>query len=65
MSYLSTSGLMALGASLSERDRDIVETVARFGVASAPQLQTLFFKGTDEPATAARIARRSTGRSPA
>lgn len=61
MSYLSTSKLMALGAGLSDRDRAIVELVARFGVASACQIEALYFPAADRT-TGARLARRTLAR---
>lgn len=59
---LSHTRLLLLADDLSARDRDVVEFVARFRIASGGQVERLFFTGSDKPATNARLARRTLAR---
>lgn len=54
--------LMDLAADLSSRDREITETVGRLRLITAAQLQRLFFTGGENPASDARLARRTLAR---
>lgn len=59
MTRLSRKGLVLLAEGLSERDRQIIELVGRFGVLSGGQARRLFFAGAPTTASGARMARRS------
>ena len=54
--------LQALDQRLSDRDRALVQAVARLRFMSAGQLERLFFEGIPEPVTRARRARRQLAR---
>ncbi|MGN6558878.1 MAG: replication-relaxation family protein [Solirubrobacterales bacterium] len=58
MTRLSRKGLLLLADDLSVRDRQVVELVARFGVASGKQVDRLFFAAGADPESNARLARR-------
>jgi len=62
MTRLSRKGLLILAEHLSNRDRDIVELVGRFGVTSGKQVERLLFAAGSEAASNARLARRSLAR---
>ncbi len=62
MNRLSQARLVALAAELSERDRQIIETVVRLRLVSGTQLERLFFAATPNPASRARLARRTLAR---
>lgn len=62
MTRLSHKGLLLLSEELSDRDREIVELVGRFGAVSGKQVERLFFAGAATPATEARLARRCLAR---
>jgi Replication-relaxation len=59
---LSEARLVALAGELSERDRQITETVARMRLVSGRQLERLFFATTANPASRARLTRRTLAR---
>lgn len=56
--YLTTGGLSDLYAQLSERDLEIIETVARLRFMTGRQLERLHFVAATDPAANARAARR-------
>lgn len=60
MSRLSFTGLLALGADLSDVERDVVKTVARFRLMSQAQLAVILGRAAHEATTAstARSVRR-------
>lgn len=62
MTRLSRKGLVLLADELSERDRQIIELVGRFGVLSGGQVRRLFFAGAPTAASGDRMARRSLAR---
>jgi len=59
---LSQARLLTLAGELSERDRQIIETVMRLRLVSGTQLERLFFAATPNPASRARLARRTLAR---
>ncbi len=56
--YISTRRLAEIEACLDQRDRELVQTVARFRVMSSRQLKTLFFIGGSSQAMARAANRR-------
>ncbi len=62
MERVSRHGLVTLAEMLSERDRAVTETVARLRLVSGQQLGRLLFSEGENPATRARLARRSLAR---
>jgi len=62
VSRLSALHLERLAGELSERDRIITETVARLRLVSGTQLERLYFAATADPASRARLARRTLAR---
>jgi len=54
--------LLALDGELSVRDREITETVRRVQLVSGEQVRRLFFTDSQNPATSARLARRTLAR---
>jgi hypothetical protein len=59
---LSPLRLEQLAAELSERERAITETVVRLHLVSGPQLERLYFATTTNPASRARLTRRTLAR---
>jgi hypothetical protein len=59
---LSAVRLVELAGELSERERRIIETVVRLRLLSATQLERLYFATTANPASRARLARRTLAR---
>ena len=57
MTGAGTARLVALADRLSERDREVVRTVARLRLISGKQLERLFFTESPSPSSAARLAR--------
>jgi hypothetical protein len=62
MNRLSRKGLLLLADDLSDRDRQMVELVGRFGVVSGRQVERLFFVAGSDTSSNARLARRSLAR---
>jgi hypothetical protein len=62
MRRLSARGLVELAGSFSQRDRAIIETVARLRLVSGPQIERLFFTGTVASASRSRMTRRALSR---
>lgn len=62
MSGAGTARLVALAERLTERDREVVRTVARLRLISGRQLERLFFTESPSPSSAARLARLSLAR---
>ena len=62
MTYLTAKRLLALDMHLTERDREIAQTVARLRLASGIQLERLFFAYGGLPGTRARLARNALAR---
>lgn len=62
MKRLSASGLVELADELSPREQEMLETVARLRLVSGRQLERLFFAAGANPATNARLARRTLAR---
>jgi hypothetical protein len=62
VSRLSTVRLAELAGQLSERERAITETTVRLRLLSSTQVERLFFAATTNPASRARLARRSLAR---
>jgi hypothetical protein len=56
---LSQARLVELADALSERDRQVIETVARLRLVSGKQLERLFFADVVQGASRARLARRA------
>jgi hypothetical protein len=59
MDRLTPARLLALDARLSEREREIVTTVARLRLVSGRQLERLFFSGGGSRQSNARLARKA------
>jgi len=59
---LSASRLVELAGELSQRDREITETTGKLRLVSGKQIERLFLVSTTDPASRARLARRSLGR---
>lgn len=62
MTRLSSVRLVELSGELSGREREITEVVVRLRLASAKQVERLFFAQTLDPASRARLARRTLAR---
>ncbi len=62
MSRLSALHLERLASELSQRDRIITETAARLRLMSTAQVERLYFAATANPASRARLARRTLAR---
>jgi len=62
MSYLTTKRLLEIDVRLTDRDREITQTVARLRLVSGNQLERLFFAHGGIPASRARLARSVLGR---
>jgi hypothetical protein len=58
MRRVSAAGLVQLTAGLSERDRQLVETVGQLRLVGGQQLERLFFREGQRAASRARAARR-------
>jgi Replication-relaxation len=54
--------LLALAGELSARDREITEAVGRLRLLSGEQVRRLYFTGSENRATSARLARRALAR---
>jgi hypothetical protein len=59
---LSTLRLEQMAVELSERERAITEMVVRLHLVSGPQLERLYFAATANPASRARLTRRTLAR---
>lgn len=62
MTRLSRKGLLLLADDLSDRDRQIIELVGRFGVVSGKQVERLLFTAGSDASSNARLARRNLAR---
>jgi hypothetical protein len=62
MKRLSAGALVELAGELSQRDRALLEAVAGLRLLSGQQLERLFFTEGENPATNARLARRTLAR---
>jgi hypothetical protein len=59
---LSATGLVELAEGTGQRERTIIEAVGRLRLVSGRQIERLFFTTTTEPASRARLARRTLAR---
>ncbi len=62
MKRLSASALVELAANMGLRERFVIETAQRLRLVSGKQLERLFFTGGANPASNARLARRTLAR---
>lgn len=62
MTRLSSGALVELAGVLSERDRGITETAVRLRLVSGKQWERLYFAEVEQPASRARLARRTCAR---
>jgi hypothetical protein len=58
----TTVRLLELAGELSVRDQEITETAGKLRLVSGEQVRRLYFAGSENPATGARLARRALGR---
>lgn len=62
MKRLSASGLVELAENTGRRERAIIETTEKLRLVSGKQIEKLYFATTTEPASRARLARRTLAR---
>lgn len=62
MNRISRKGLILLADDLSDRDRQVIELVGRFGVVSGRQVERLFFIAGSDASSNARLTRRTLAR---
>lgn len=62
MKRLSTARLTELASELSEREQAITETVVKLRLVNGRQIERLYFAATTNPASRARLARRTLAR---
>ncbi|MGA2454249.1 MAG: replication-relaxation family protein [Solirubrobacteraceae bacterium] len=62
MKRATTVRLLELAGELSARDQEITETAGTLRLVSGDQIRRLYFAGSENPATGARLARRALAR---